>query len=205
MFKLPALDYNYDAFGKYISKDIMELHHDKHHQTYVDKLNAAVEQAPDLKGKPLIELLSNLDSVPEQIRTAVRNHGGGHYNHSLFWKFMSPDGGGQPEGKLGSALSAKYGDYQKFMDEFEAKALAVFGSGWVWLQPDLSIVTTPNQDSPINNKGVAPILGLDVWEHAYYLDYTYKRADYVKAWWNVVNWQFVSERFGKIDDTNLPL
>src|SRR5664279_3190857 len=129
MYKLPTLEYNYDAFGKYISKDIMELHHDKHHQTYVDKLNAALEQAPELQDKSLVELLSNLDAVPEQIRTAVRNHGGGHYNHSLFWKFMSPDGGGQPSGELAAALTAKYGDFQKFIDEFEAKALSVFGSG----------------------------------------------------------------------------
>ena len=205
MYTLPELGYNYDAFGTYISKDIMELHHDKHHQTYIDKLNAALEQAPELQGKPLIELLGNLESVPEQIRTAVRNHGGGHYNHSLFWKFMSPDGGGQPSGDLAAALSEKYGDFQKFMDEFEAKALSVFGSGWAWLQPDLSIVTTPNQDSPITSGGAAPILGLDVWEHAYYLDYTYKRADYVKAWWNVVNWQYAAERFAGTDDTQLAL
>src|ERR1700712_5221901 len=206
MYTLPNLGYGYDAFGKYISKDIMELHHDKHHQTYVDKLNAALEQAPELQDKPLIELLSNLESVPEQIRTAVRNHGGGHYNHSLFWKFMSPDGGSQPTGDLASALAEKYGDHQKFMDEFEAKALAVFGSGWVWLQPDLSIVTTPNQDSPINAGGAAPLLGLDVWEHAYYLDYTFKRVDYVKAWWNVVNWQYAAERYtGTPDDTLLSL
>jgi Fe-Mn family superoxide dismutase len=205
MFKLPSLDYNYDAFGKYISKDIMELHHDKHHQTYVDKLNAALEQAPELQDKPLIELLSNLESVPEQIRTAVRNQGGGHYNHSLFWKFMSPDGGGEPSRELADALNAKYGNFQKFIDEFEAKALGVFGSGWVWLQPDLSIVTTPNQDSPINSGNAAPLLGLDVWEHAYYLDYTYKRADYVKAWWNVVNWQYVQERFANTNDAQLAL
>lgn len=203
MYKLPALEYNYDAFGKYISKDIMELHHDKHHQTYVDKLNAALEQAPELQEKSLTELLSNLDNVPEQIRTAVRNHGGGHYNHSLFWKFMSPEGGGQPSGELATALNAKYGDFQKFIDEFEAKALSVFGSGWAWLQPDLSIVTTPNQDSPLTSGGAEPLLGLDVWEHAYYLDYTYKRADYVKAWWNVVNWQYATERFAGTNDAHL--
>ena len=205
MYILPELGYNYDAFGAYISKDIMELHHDKHHQAYVDKLNAALEQAPELQNKPLTELLSNLESVPEQIRTAVRNHGGGHYNHSLFWKFMSPDGGGQPSGDLATALTEKYGDFQKFMDEFEAKALSVFGSGWAWLRPDLSIVTTPNQDSPVTAGGAEPILGLDVWEHAYYLDYTFKRADYVKAWWNVVNWQYAAERFAGTDDTQLAL
>lgn len=174
MFTLPDLNYGYDAFGKYISKDIMELHHSKHHQTYVDKLNGAIEQAPELRGKSLEELLSNLDAVPETVRTVVRNHGGGHYNHSLFWKFMSPDGGKEPTGYLADALHVKYGDFQGFMDAFEAKSLSVFGSGWAWLQPDLSIITTPNQDSPLSSGGPAPLLGLDVWEHAYYLDYTYK-------------------------------
>src|SRR5690242_9151559 len=169
MFTLPDLDYPYDALGKYISKDIMELHHSKHHQTYVDKLNAALEKAPDLQHKSIEELISNLDSVPEEIRTAVRNHGGGHYNHTQFWKWMSPNGGNEPSGELADALKAKYGDFQKFMDSFGEKSLAIFGSGWAWLQPDLSIVTTPNQDSPLNGGGPEPILGLDVWEHAYYL------------------------------------
>lgn len=195
MFTLPDLDYNYDALGKYISKDIMELHHSKHHQTYVDKLNAALDQAPELKDKSLEDLISHLDSVPESVRGAVRNHGGGHYNHTLFWKFLSPDGGGEPDGELGDALKAKYGSYQAFMDAFKEKALGVFGSGWAWLQPDLSIITTPNQDSPLNSGGPAPILGLDVWEHAYYLDYTFKRADYVDAWWHVANWHEAAERF----------
>jgi Fe-Mn family superoxide dismutase len=197
MFTLPDLDYQYDAFGKYISKDIMELHHDKHHQTYVDKLNAALDKAPELQDKSLEELLRNLDSAPEAVRTAVRNHGGGHYNHSLFWKFMSPDGGGEPNGALAGALQEKYGDYQGFMDAFSEQAIGVFGSGWVWLQPDLSIVATPLQDSPIMKGGDDPILGLDVWEHAYYLDYTYKRPDYIKAWWHVVNWDDVQQRFEK--------
>jgi len=195
MYTLPKLDYNYDAFGTYISKDIMELHHSKHHQTYVDKLNAALEKAPELAEKDLTELLGSIDSLPENVRSAIRNHGGGHYNHTQFWKFMSPDGGGEPTGKLADDLKAKYGDFQGFVDAFGEKALAVFGSGWVWLQPDLSIVTTPNQDSPLNSGDAAPILGLDVWEHAYYLDYTYKRADYVQAWWNVVNWNEVQQRF----------
>ena len=195
MYTLPKLDYNYDAFGTYISKDIMELHHSKHHQTYVDKLNAALEKAPELAEKDLTELLGSIDSLPENVRSAIRNHGGGHYNHTQFWKFMSPDGGGEPTGKLADDLKAKYGDFQGFVDAFGEKALAVFGSGWVWLQPDLSIITTPNQDSPLNNGDAAPILGLDVWEHAYYLDYTYKRADYVQAWWNVVNWNEVQQRF----------
>jgi Fe-Mn family superoxide dismutase len=195
MYTLPKLDYTYDAFGKYISKDIMELHHSKHHQTYVDKLNAALEQAPELQDKPLESLLRDLDSVPENIRTAVRNHGGGHYNHSLFWKFMSPEGTGEPTGALADGLKEQYGSFQGFMDAFSEKALGVFGSGWAWLQPDLSIVTTPNQDSPLNSGGPEPLLGLDVWEHAYYLDYTYKRADYISAWWHVVNWHEAQNRF----------
>ena len=195
MFTLPKLAYDYDALGTYISKDIMLLHHDKHHQTYVDKLNAALEAEPSLQNKTIIELITDLDTVPEQVRAAVRNHGGGHYNHSQFWQWMSPNGGGNAPGALGDALTQKYGGFQQFVDEFSAKALTVFGSGWVWLMPDLSIITTPNQDSPVNAGLPEPILGLDVWEHAYYLDYTYNRGDYVKAWWNVVNWQEVSRRF----------
>lgn len=198
MFTLPDLPYSYDALGKYISKDIMELHHSKHHQTYVDKLNGAIEKAPELQDKTVEELISNLDSVPEAVRTTVRNHGGGHYNHTHFWKFMSPAGGSEPTGKLADALKKKYGDFQGFMDAFGDKALGVFGSGWAWLQPDLSIITTPNQDSPLTTGDPEPILGLDVWEHAYYLDYTYKRGDYIKAWWHVVNWPEVQNRFESI-------
>lgn len=194
MYILPELGYDYDALGKYISKDIMQLHHDKHHQTYVDKLNAALDTEPSLKDRSLDDLLSNLESLPDSVRTAIRNHGGGHYNHSLFWQWMSPTGGGEPTGQLAADITTKYGSYQAFVDEFTAKSLAVFGSGWVWLQPDMSIVTTANQDTPINNGLAAPLLGLDVWEHAYYLDYKNKRDDYVKAWWNVVNWDFVQSR-----------
>ena len=195
MYKLPGLDYDYDAFGTYISKDIMELHHSKHHQTYVDKLNAALEKAPEIADLKLTDLLTQVDTLPKEVKTAIRNHGGGHYNHSLFWKFMSPDGGHEPTGKLAIGLNEKYGNFQGFIDAFGSEALGVFGSGWVWLQPDLSIVTTPNQDSPLNKGGPEPILGLDVWEHAYYLDYTYKRADYIKAWWHVVSWDEVERRF----------
>jgi Fe-Mn family superoxide dismutase len=195
MFTLPDLPYGYDALGKYISKDIMELHHNKHHQTYVDKLNAALEKAPELQDRSIKELVSNLDAVPEEIRTAVRNHAGGHYNHSNFWLWMAPGGGSEPAGKLGEALKSKYGSYQGFMDAFGEKALSIFGSGWAWLQPDLSIATTPNQDSPLNGGGPEPILGLDVWEHAYYLDYTYNRGDYIKAWWHVVNWPEAQHRY----------
>ena len=194
MYTLPGLGYDYDALGKYISKDIMQLHHDKHHQTYVDKLNAALDTEPSLKDRSLDDLLSNLESLPDSVRTAIRNHGGGHYNHSLFWQWMSPTGGGEPTGQLAADITTKYGSYQAFVDESTAKSLAVFGSGWVWLQPDMSIVTTANQDTPINSGLAAPLLGLDVWEHAYYLDYKNKRDDYVKAWWNVVNWDFVQSR-----------
>jgi Fe-Mn family superoxide dismutase len=195
MFTLPALDYDYDALGPNISKDIMQLHHQKHHQTYVDKLNAAVESQPELAGKSVEELISNLEAIPESVRSAVRNHGGGHYNHSLFWKCMSPNGGGEPSSQLGTDIVQKYGSYQAFTDEFTTKALAVFGSGWAWLMPDLSIATSPNQDSPLMDGGPEPLLGLDVWEHAYYLDYKNKRDDYVKSWWNVVNWEFVQSRY----------
>jgi Fe-Mn family superoxide dismutase len=195
MFTLPELGYDYDALEPAISKDIMTLHHTKHHQTYVDKLNAALEGHDDLKDKTIVELLQGLDQLPEDIRGAVRNHGGGHYNHSLFWQVMSPDGGGEPTAELGEAIVAKYGSFQAFVDEFTAKSLALFGSGWTWLMPDLSIVTLPNQDSPLITGGPEPLMGLDVWEHAYYLDYKNKRDDYVKSWWNVVNWPFVAERY----------
>jgi len=195
MFTLPTLGYEYNALEDYISEDIMRLHHTKHHQTYVDKLNLALESHPELTGKSIVELLSNLESIPEDIRTAVRNHGGGHYNHSLFWQCMSPNGGGEPVGVLGEAIAAKYGDFQKFQDAFNAKATTVFGSGWVWLTPELEIMTAPNQDSPLMQGGKEPILGLDVWEHAYYLDYQNKRDEYAKAWWNVVDWEFVAKRY----------
>jgi Fe-Mn family superoxide dismutase len=197
MFTLPALGYAYDALENYISRDIMELHHTKHHQGYVDKLNAALADYPDLQGKDIVELLRNLETVPEKIRTAVRNQGGGHYNHSLFWRCMTPSASGEPTGPLADALKAKYGDFEKFKDEFNAKAATVFGSGWVWLTPELEIITSPNQDSPLMDGGEEPILGLDVWEHAYYLDYKNKRDEYAKAWWNVVNWEFVASRYGR--------
>lgn len=194
MYHLPTLNYGYDALGKYISKDIMELHHSKHHQTYVDKLNKALEEAPALHERPLETLLTDIDNLPATVQTAIRNHGGGHYNHSLFWQWMSPDGGGEPTGELAGKISEKYGSFQAFVDEFTTKSLAVFGSGWVWLQPDMEILTTPNQDTPIMLGKEAPLLGLDVWEHAYYLDYKNKRDDYIQAWWNVVNWEFVAQR-----------
>ncbi len=195
MYTLPELDYGYDALGAHISKQIMELHHTKHHQTYIDKLNALVSANPELADKSIEDLISNIDSFPEATRKGLRNFGGGHYNHSLFWKFMSPNGGGQASGELADAINAKYGDFQKFVDEFSAQAAGVFGSGWAWLLKDMSIVTTPNQDSPIMNGSPAPIIGLDVWEHAYYLDYTYKRPDYIKAFFEVANWDEASKRY----------
>ncbi len=194
MHTLPDLPYSYDALGKYISADIMKLHHDKHHQTYVDKLNVALDATPELKERPLEELLKSLDTLPEGVRAAVRNQGGGHYNHALFWQWMSPNGGGEPTGELAEKLVERYGSYQGFVDEFTTKSLGVFGSGWAWLQPNMDIITTSNQDTPIMQGLDAPLLGLDVWEHAYYLDYKNKRDDYVKAWWNVVNWEFVAGR-----------
>lgn len=194
MYTLPKLNYDYGQLGQYISKDIMELHHSKHHQTYVDKLNTALDQAPALKERPLESLLTSIDTLPENVRTAIRNHGGGHYNHSLFWQWMSPNGGGEPTGDIADKIATKYGDFQTFVDEFTTKSLAVFGSGWCWLQPDMEIITTPNQDTPIMQGKAAPILGLDVWEHAYYLDYKNKRDDYIAAWWHVVDWDFVGQR-----------
>lgn len=198
MFSVPQLGYDYDALSEYISADIMRLHHDKHHQTYVDKLNAALEPYPELQGQPVEQLLRSINQIPEDIRTAVRNNGGGHYNHCLFWIWMSPNGGGQPGGELEAALVEKYGSFQAFIDTFNEKALGLFGSGWVWLQPDLEITTTPNQDSPLLTGGEEPLLGLDVWEHAYYLDYKNHRDDYVKAWWGVVDWGVVTERYERL-------
>jgi len=195
MFTVPELSYSYDALEPSISKDIMELHHDKHHVAYVTKLNAALEGHPGLQGKSIEELLRGIDELPEDIRMPVRNNGGGHYNHSLFWLCMSPRGGGAPEGPLGDALVAKYGSFEAFTEQLNAKALGLFGSGWVWLSPDLEISTSPNQDSPLMTGGPEPLMGLDVWEHAYYLDYKNKRDEYVTSWWNVVDWEFVAERY----------
>lgn len=197
MFTLPELTYDYNALEPAISGDIMELHHSKHHQTYVDKLNAAIEDAPELEGKSIEGLLSNLSDAPESVRTAVRNNGGGHYNHSLFWQWMSPEGGGEPSGALAEAINERYGSFQGFVDEFTTQATGLFGSGWVWLMPNMDIITTPNQDNPIMEGKPAPILGLDVWEHAYYLDYKNVRPDYIKAWWNAVNWADISEQFSQ--------
>lgn len=195
MYTLPDLPYDYDALAPTISEEIMRLHHQKHHQTYVDKLNAALEQAPELNGVALVELLSDIGNLPESVRGAVRNHGGGHYNHSLFWELMAPNAGGAPVGSLGEAIVAKWGSFEAFTEEFNTKALGLFGSGWVWLTRDLDILAMPNQDTPMMEGKGEPLMGLDVWEHAYYLDYKNKRDDYIKNWWNVVNWEFVEKRY----------
>ncbi len=192
MFTLPELDYEYGALAPAISEDIMKLHHTKHHQAYVDKLNAALEKAPEAKGKSIEQILQDLDSLPEDIRRTVRNNGGGHYNHSLFWKVMTPSGKEMPS-ELGAKVDGVYGSFDAFKEKFTAQAVGIFGSGWVWLLPDLSIEASPLQDSPIM-RGITPILGLDVWEHAYYLDYQNRRPDYVEAWWRVVNWRYVADQ-----------
>lgn len=196
-FELPPLPYGYDALEPYIDSQTMQIHHDKHHQTYVDKLNTALEKYPDLQSKSVEELLKDLDSIPEEIRPAVRNHGGGHSNHSLFWKLMRKDGGGEPGGELGGELEKEFGSFEEFKKKFSEVAVTVFGSGWAWLVRDsagkLLIVKTPNQDSPVS-QGQTPLLGLDVWEHAYYLKYQNRRSEYIEAWWNVVSWDEVLAR-----------
>ncbi len=197
-FTLPPLPYSNDALEPHIDARTMEIHHDKHHQAYVNNLNAAIDKAPELAGKSLDDLMRGINSVPESVRTAVRNNGGGHWNHSLFWEIMGPGKGGQPSGKLGDAISSAFGDFSKFKEQFAAAAAGRFGSGWAWLVSDggkLSITSTPNQDNPLMD-GKTAILGLDVWEHAYYLKYQNKRPDYVAAWWNVVNWDAVAKRLG---------
>jgi Fe-Mn family superoxide dismutase len=201
-FELPQLPYEYDALTPYIDAKTMEIHHSKHHQAYVNNLNAALEKHPELPEMTLEKLLQSLDTLPEDIRTAVKNHGGGHWNHSFFWTVMqSPKngGGGEPEGAIADAISASFGDFAKFKDEFSKAAAGVFGSGWAWVINDngkLAIVTTPNQESPVSKKQ-KPVLALDVWEHAYYLNYQNRRPDYIAAWWNVVDWKAVGKNLEK--------
>ena len=195
MFILPELPYDYAALAPVISEEIMRLHHTKHHQGYVNKLNAAVAQAPELSGRSLVDLLSGLDQVPENVRLAVRNQGGGHYNHSLFWTIMAPDASGRPSGVLLDNIVSKYGSFEEFTAQFNQKALGLFGSGWVWLTKDLEILAQPNQDNPMMDGKGEPLMGLDVWEHAYYLDYKNKRDDYIQSWWKVVNWPVVEARY----------
>lgn len=195
-FTVPPLPYDYDALEPHIDAQTMTLHHDKHHQAYVDKLNAAVDGTP-WADHSIESLVASLADVPESIRTAVRNNGGGHLNHSLFWDWMSPDGGGAPDGALGAAIDATFGSFSAFTEQFEAAGVGRFGSGWVWLvngPAGLAITTTANQDSPITD-GLTVLLGNDVWEHAYYLRYQNRRPEYLKAWWNVVHWPTVAARF----------
>ena len=196
-FTLPALPYAYDALEPHIDARTMEIHHTKHHQAYVNNLNAALEKAPQLEGKSLDDLMRGINSVPEAVRTAVRNNGGGHWNHSRFWEWMGPKRGGEPTGRLADAIKSSFGDFAKFKEQFAAAAAGRFGSGWAWLIDEgngkLSITSTPNQDNPLMD-GKKPLLGLDVWEHAYYLKYQNKRPDYVAAWWNVVNWDAVAKK-----------
>lgn len=194
-FKLPELNYNYDQLEPHIDARTMEIHHTKHHQAYINNLNAALEGHEDLKSKSIEEIISDLESVPENIRTAVRNNGGGHLNHSMFWELMSPNGGGEPKGELGKLIDRDFGNLETFKAEFKKAAMGRFGSGWAWLVLDgekLKVVSTPNQDNPIS-EGLKPILGIDVWEHAYYLKYQNLRADYIDAWFNVLDWEKAEE------------
>jgi Fe-Mn family superoxide dismutase len=197
-FELPPLPYSENALEPHIDARTMSIHHDKHHAGYTNNLNNALEGQPDLAAKSIEELLGDLNSVPESIRTAVRNNGGGYANHSLFWNIMSPSGGGKPSGDLASAINDAFGSFDSFKETFSKAAATRFGSGWAWLYVDnagnLAVTSTPNQDTPLM-EGNTPILGLDVWEHAYYLNYQNRRGDYVAAWWNVVNWDAVAQNF----------
>lgn len=196
-FTLPPLPYAYDALAPHISEETMTLHHDKHHQTYVTNLNAALKDQSAFDGKTIEEILSDIQSVPEGIRQAVINNGGGHANHTLFWEIMGPGGGGAPSGALGDAINAAFGGFEAFQAAINDAGAKRFGSGWAWLVSDggsLKVISTANQDSPLMT-GQTPLLGVDVWEHAYYVDYRNRRPDYLKAWWNTVNWENVAARF----------
>jgi len=198
VFKLPELHYSYDALEPHIDARTMEIHHSKHHNGYTNKLNATLDKYPDLERKSITELLGDLNKVPEDIRHVVRNNGGGFYNHKFFWMGMSPDGGDEPAGGLAEAINAAFGDFAAFRDEFSKAAASHFGSGWAWLNKkadgNLMVNSTANQDSPIS-EGLIPLLCIDVWEHAYYLKYQNRRVDFITAWWNVVNWDEVAQRF----------
>jgi superoxide dismutase, Fe-Mn family len=198
-YDVPPLPYDYDALEPHIDEATMQFHHDKHHQAYVDKVNAALE-GTDLADAAIEDVLKDLNAVPEDKRTAVRNNGGGHYNHSLFWEWMSPDGGGEPDGDLATAIDEAFGSFDDFKTKLKDAGVNQFGSGWSWLVHDgsgLAVVSTANQDSPISD-GKTPLLGVDVWEHAYYLKYQNKRPDYIDAWWNVVNWAKVAEGYSAV-------
>ena len=196
-FTLPQLPYAFDALEPHIDAQTMQIHHGKHHQAYVNNLNAAIEKAPDLANKSIDDLMRGINSAPESVRTAVRNNGGGHWNHSMFWQIMAPKAGGEPSGALGDGIRSSFGDFAKFREQFAAAATGRVGSGWAGLVVEggkLAITSTPNQDNPLM-EGKQAILGLDVWEHAYYLKYQNRRPDYITAWWNVVNWGEVAKRF----------
>ena len=198
-FELPPLPYAFNALEPHIDEQTMRIHHGKHHATYVTNVNAALEKHPGLQSKPVEDLLRSISTVPEEIRTVVRNNGGGHANHTMFWEIMGPNGGGAPKGPIGEAITSTFGSFDAFKEQFNKAALGRFGSGWAWLVDaggKLSIESTPNQDSPLM-EGKKPIMGLDVWEHAYYLKYQNRRADYCGAWWNVINWDAVNKRFGR--------
>jgi superoxide dismutase, Fe-Mn family len=198
-YEVPPLPYDYDALEPHIDKATMEFHHDKHHQAYVDKANDALA-GTDFDGKPIEEVLQNLDALPSDKQGPVRNNGGGHYNHSLFWESMSPDGGGEPSGGLADAINSAFGSFDDFKDKLKATGVGQFGSGWAWLVHDgsgLAIVGTPNQDTPLSD-GKTPLVGVDVWEHAYYLKYQNKRPDYIDAWFNTVDWGKVAERYDAV-------
>jgi Fe-Mn family superoxide dismutase len=198
-YSVPPLPYAYDALEPHIDKLTMEIHHDKHHQAYVDKVNAALQGTP-LADAAIEEVLRDLGHVPDQKRTAVRNNGGGHYNHTLFWESMSPNGGGEPSGALADAIASTFGSFSDLQAKMKEAGVNQFGSGWSWLVHDgsgLAVQGTPNQDNPISD-GKTPLLGVDVWEHAYYLKYQNKRPDYIDAWWNTVDWEKVAERFGAV-------
>lgn len=196
--QLPDLPYAYDALEPHVDARTMEIHHDRHHATYVNNLNAAIEGKSDLESKSIEELISDLDALPEDIRTAVRNNGGGHVNHTMFWEIMGPGGGGSPSGALGDAINAKFGGVDGLKEQVNAAGAGRFGSGWAWLvvnsSNELEVMSTPNQDSPLM-EGKTPILGVDVWEHAYYLKYQNARPAYLDAWWNTVNWDAVADRY----------
>jgi superoxide dismutase, Fe-Mn family len=196
-FTLPPLPYDFAALEPHIDAKTMEIHHGKHHQTYVNNLNAAIEKAPELAKKSLDDLLRNVSTLPEAVRAPIRNNGGGHWNHSMFWQIMAAKAGGEPGGKLGQAITSTFGNFAKFREQFSAAGVGRFGSGWAWLiniGGKLSITSTPNQDNPLM-EGQKAIMGLDVWEHAYYLKYQNRRPDYIQAWWNVVNWKEIEKRY----------
>jgi len=195
--QLMPLPYAYDALEPFIDAQTMQIHHDKHHAAYVNNLNATLEKHPELGGKSVEALLSDLNAIPEDIRTAVRNNGGGTWNHNVYWEIMAPKAGGEPMGELAKAIDTAFGNFASFKSDFDKAAMSRFGSGWAWLVKKgsgLAIVSTANQDSPLSD-GLTPLLALDVWEHAYYLKYQNRRADYVSAWWNVVNWEAVAARY----------